>query len=93
MTMSEGDRANENDRENEQVPKSPDPPAHTSGNERPQEGPPSPQSPTEEYQDCLEEVAAIVASDAEPTVALAQLAMVLSAAEDRGLISPGPSGY
>jgi hypothetical protein len=37
-------------------------------------------------------VAAIVAGGADPTVRLAQLAMVLSEAEDRGLIDPGRSG-
>lgn len=54
--------------------------------------PAGPSAPTEEYRECLAEVAAIVAGGADPTVRLAQLAMVLSEAEDRGLIDPGRSG-
>lgn len=96
MTNSEGDRANDSD--NDHAHDLPDSRAHVGGNGRPQKGPPKPQRsneeypPNEEYQECLEEIAAIVASDADPTVTLAQLALVLSEAEDRGLISADSPG-
>jgi hypothetical protein len=94
MTNSEGKQTPEN----ESVQHSTDLQPQSGENGRPGENghrhhdPASPATPIEEYRECLEEVAAIVAGSTDPTVRLAQLAMVLSEAEDRGLIDPGRSG-
>ncbi|WP_118827516.1 hypothetical protein [Salinibacter ruber] len=88
MTNSEGKQTPEHESAHPATDLQPQP-----GKDRhPHHDPASPPTPTEEYRECLEEVAAILANGTDPTVTLAQLAMVLSEAEDRGLISPGPSG-
>ncbi|MCS4195132.1 hypothetical protein GGP50_003373 [Salinibacter ruber] len=94
MTNSEGNQATENESA-QQIPAVDPRPGESSspnGNGRCPPEPSGPPDRIEEYRECLEEVAAIVAGGTDPTVRLAQLAMVLSEAEDRGLIAPDRSG-
>jgi len=94
MTNSEGDRTPENESAHPvtHLQHQPGENGRPGENGHPHHDPSGSSTLTEEYRECLEEVAAILANGTDPTVTLAQLAMVLSAAEDRGLISPGPSG-
>lgn len=95
MTNSDGNQATENESVQQTPAVEPKPGENGSPSKnghRPLGTSSGPPGRTEEYRECLEEVAAIVAGGTDPTVRLAQLAMVLSEAEDRGLISPGSSG-